>query len=67
MGQTPDDIKLEIEQARERLGADLNRLEYQVKHTLDWRTHFDRKPWAFVGAAFGAAFLIGWISARPNA
>jgi uncharacterized protein DUF3618 len=65
MGQTPDDIARDIEQARERLGADLNQLEYRVKRTLDWRAQFDRNPWMFVGGAFGAAFLIGWMTVRP--
>jgi len=66
MGETPDDIKKDIEQARERLGANLNQLETRVKSTLDWRSHFDRNPWAFVGGAFGVAFLIGWMSAPPS-
>jgi hypothetical protein len=65
MGEKPDDIAREIEQARERLGADLNQLEYRVKSTLDWRAHFDRNPLAFVGGAFAAAFLVGWMGARP--
>jgi len=65
MGETADDIKREIEQARERLGADLNQLEYRVKSTLDWRSHMDRNPLAFVGGAFGVAFLIGLMIGHP--
>jgi len=65
MGETPDDIKKDIEQARERLGANLNQLEYRVKSTLDWRSHVDRNPLAFVGGAFGVAFLIGWMTGGP--
>jgi hypothetical protein len=30
--------------------------------TLDWRAQFDRRPWAFVGGAFAAAFLFGWVT-----
>jgi hypothetical protein len=63
MGETPDEIKREIEQARERISSDLNQLEHRVKGALDWRAQFDRRPWAFVGGAFGAAFLIGWLTA----
>jgi hypothetical protein len=59
MGQTPDDIKHEVEQARARLAQDLNQLEYRVKGELDWRVQFDRHPWLFVGGAFGLAFLAG--------
>jgi hypothetical protein len=66
MGETPDDIKLEIEQARARLGANLNQLEHTVKKTLDWRSHFDRNPAPFLGAAFGVAFLIGWFVTQPD-
>jgi ElaB/YqjD/DUF883 family membrane-anchored ribosome-binding protein len=59
MGETPDEIKADVERARARLGQHLNQLEYQVKRTFDWQTQFDRHPWAFVGAAFGVAFVIG--------
>ncbi len=64
MGETPDDIKREIEEARHRLGADLNQLEDRVKTELDWRAHFERNPWAWIGGAFGAALLVGWMTAR---
>jgi hypothetical protein len=63
MGQTPDDLRREIERARARLGQDLNELEYTVKRELDWRVQFDRYPWVFVGAAFGAAMLLGAVTA----
>jgi hypothetical protein len=66
MGETPDDIKQEIEQARARLGANLNQLEHTVKKTLDWRSHFDRNPAPFLGAAFGVAFVIGWLVTQPD-
>jgi ElaB/YqjD/DUF883 family membrane-anchored ribosome-binding protein len=63
MGETPDEIKREIEQTRERIGANLNQLEHRVRSAMDWRAQFDRRPWAFVGGAFGAAFLLGWLTA----
>ncbi len=59
MGQTPDEIRHEIDLARNRLGQELNQLEYRVKQAADWRVQFDRHPWWFVGGAFGAALLIG--------
>lgn len=62
MGETPDEIKREIEAARHRISTNLNQLEDRVKDVLDWRAQFDRRPWAFVGGAFGLAFLIGWIT-----
>lgn len=59
MGETPREIELEIEQARNRLGQDLNQLEYRVRQEFDWRVQFERRPWTFLGIAFGAAFLVG--------
>ena len=64
MGETPTEIKQEVEQVRARLGQDLNRLEYRVKRTFDWHAQFDRNPWAFVGTAFGVAFLLGLMIPR---
>ncbi len=59
MGETPDDIKHDVEKARARLGQNLNELEYSIKSELDWRTQFDRHTWAFLGAAFGVSALLG--------
>ena len=59
MSETTDEIELEIERARGRLAEDLNALEHRVRSELDWRVHFNRHPYAFVGTAFGAALLLG--------
>ena len=59
MGETPREIEQEIEQARSRLGQNLNELEYRVKQEFDWRVQFQRRPLAFLGIAFGVAFLLG--------
>jgi hypothetical protein len=66
MGETPDEIKREIEEARERIGVGIDQLEHRVKDAIDWRSQFDRRPWAFLGGAFGIAFLIGWITAPES-
>lgn len=67
MGETPDDIRQQVEQARARLGQNLNQLEYRVKAELDWRVHFDRHPWLFLGLAFAAALAAGLATApRPR-
>ena len=59
MGETPDNIRQLVEQARTRLGQDLNQLEFQVRREINWRVQFNRHPWLFLGVAFGAAFLAG--------
>jgi len=63
MGETPREIEAEIAHARSRLGQDLNELEYRVRAEFDWHRQFERRPWAFIGAAFGIAFLLGWLVA----
>ena len=51
MGETAEQIRIRIAQTRNRLGEDLNALEYRVKQGTDWRFYYSRNPWAFVGAA----------------
>jgi hypothetical protein len=67
MGETPREIVIEVEQARNRLGQNLNELEYRVKRSFNWRAQFDRRPWAFLGAAFGAALIAGLAVGRAAA
>jgi hypothetical protein len=50
-----DRIERHIEQTRETLGRHLNELETRVRTTLDWRSRYQKNPWAFLGLAFGAA------------
>jgi len=59
MGETPDQIRSEIEHTRYRLGQNLDALEFRVKQETDWRVQFNRNPWVCVGAAFGLALLAG--------
>jgi hypothetical protein len=59
MAETAEQIRFRIDQTRDRLGKDLNALEYRVKQETDWRIYFNRNPWAFVGAAYGFALLVG--------
>lgn len=66
MGEEPDEIREQIEQARSRLGQDLNELGYQVRQTTDWHVQFSRHPWAFLGVAFGGALAVGWLIGHPR-
>jgi hypothetical protein len=59
MAEATHEIEVEIERARGRLAEDLNALEHRVRSEFDWRVHFNRHPYAFVGTAFGAALLLG--------
>jgi ElaB/YqjD/DUF883 family membrane-anchored ribosome-binding protein len=61
MGETADQIRIRIEQARSRLGEDLNTLEYSVQEETSWRVYLSRNPWAFVGAVCGLVLLAGLV------
>jgi len=64
MDEAPDQIRSEIDQARSRLGQDLNTLEYRIKQETDWRVQFARRPWPFLGAVFAFALLAGAATGR---
>jgi len=66
MGETPDELKRQVEQTRSRLDQDLNQLEYHVREAADWRFQFNRHPWVFVGAAFGGALLLSLMIFAPR-
>jgi hypothetical protein len=64
MGETPDDIRNDVERVRARLGQNLNALESRVKSEFDLRVQYERRPWAFLGALFGLAALAGFATKR---
>jgi ElaB/YqjD/DUF883 family membrane-anchored ribosome-binding protein len=57
--RTTEEIRREIERARERLANDVSALEVEVKQQLEWRTHVRTHPMAFVGGAFAIGFVVG--------
>lgn len=58
MGEKTDAIKHEIEQQREALGANLERLEERFRAVTNWRTYLERKPLVALGIAFGGGLLL---------
>jgi len=61
MKETPDQVRGEVERARQRLAADLNALEYRVTTVTDWRWQYRRHTWAVLGAAFVGALALGYL------
>ncbi len=61
MTETPDQVREDVEQARRRLAADLNALEYRVKTVTDWRYQYRSHTWAVLGAAFVGALALGYM------
>ena len=59
MDETPDQLRHRVELARDRLGQNLNELQYSIRSLTDWRTHFRDRPWPILGAAFAFGLLAG--------
>lgn len=67
MDEKPNEIVQSIHMQRERLGEHLSELETRVHEAADWRTHYDRHPFWFVGAALGGGFLLaGMVHGRAR-
>ena len=60
-------IALEIERTRGRMVRTMTRLRSEVAEAVDWRTHYERRPWLFVAAAFGLGLWLGGRSAPSSA
>jgi len=58
MGQAASEVRREIEDTRDNLGENLQRLESKVKRTTDWRAQFDERPLMMIGVAFGGGLLL---------
>jgi len=58
MGQAASELRREIEEQRDDLGENLQRLESKVKRTTDWRAQFDERPMMMIGMAFGGGLLL---------
>ena len=59
MGQTANQIKSDIDGKRVDLMSNLGELEDKVRSTADWRYHFEKRPFIFLGMALGAGMLLG--------
>lgn len=58
MGETVDQVEARINRARSGLAAGLHELEAKVDSVTDWRTHFEKQPFAWLGVAFVAGFVL---------
>jgi len=55
----PNEIRTEIERAREEIAQSLITLKSSVTEATDWKSYVRRQPLAFVGGAFAIGLLIG--------
>ncbi len=61
MDERTSEIVKEIFDERQKLGDNLSELETKMREASDWRTYFNRNPWAAVGAALGGGLLLSKI------
>jgi len=66
MDEKSNEIIGEIETYRDKLSENLNDLESRVMEATNWRTHFDRHPYLFVGVAVGGGLLLSGLRSRPT-
>jgi Protein of unknown function (DUF3618) len=58
MDETSDEIEVQIDRTRERLGSNLKELEDKVDAATDWREQFRERPQLFLGAAFVGGLVL---------
>jgi hypothetical protein len=61
MGEKSSEIIDEIETSRNKLGENLSDLESRIREAANWRTHYERHPYVFMGAALGGGLLLSRI------
>jgi predicted dienelactone hydrolase len=66
MGEAASEVRREIEERRDDLGENLQRLESKVKRTTDWRAQFDQRPMMMMGVAFGGGLLLSTLAGGGN-
>lgn len=63
MGET-EQIVRHIHEQREELGRKVSELQSRVKEEIDWRVHFNRHPWAFLGVAVLGGYMMAGLLPR---
>lgn len=58
-GQSADEIRLEIERARQQIQISVVALREEVAVATDWRVWYRRRPYACLAAAFALGVFLG--------
>jgi hypothetical protein len=58
MGETTNQIELEIAQRRSELGDNLVELERRAKAAVDWRSQVEKRPGTMLAVAFGGGIVL---------
>lgn len=57
--RSADEVRAEIERAREQIHSSVLALREEVSRAADWRGWVRRRPGLWLGAAFAAGFYLG--------
>lgn len=57
--RSADEVRAEIERAREQIQSSVMALRQEVGRVADWRQWIRRRPGLCLGAAFAAGFYLG--------
>jgi hypothetical protein len=57
--RSADQVRAEIERAREQIQTSVLALREEVGRAADWRAWIRRRPGLWLGAAFAAGFYLG--------
>lgn len=58
MGETTNQIELEIAQKRSELSDNLVELKQRAKAAVDWRSHVQERPGTMLAVAFGGGIVL---------
>ena len=57
--RSAEEVRAEIERAREQIQTSVLALREEVGRVSDWRAYVRRRPGLWLGAAFAAGFFLG--------
>jgi hypothetical protein len=57
--RSAEEVRAEIERAREQIHSSVMALREEVSRAADWRARIRRRPGLWLGAAFAVGFFLG--------
>jgi ElaB/YqjD/DUF883 family membrane-anchored ribosome-binding protein len=57
--RTPEQVRADIEVAREATLKSLDVVRQELTDAVDWKSHYRRHAWQWLAVAAGIGFLIG--------
>jgi ElaB/YqjD/DUF883 family membrane-anchored ribosome-binding protein len=58
--RTPEQVRVDIELAREATLRSLDQVRQEVVDLVDWKARYQRHPWRWLAVVAGVGFFIGY-------